>query len=72
MFTSNRLILSLVFLLSFVLVKAQSNMLNASSPEEIIELDEKQKALDDSKPLPYGFIDKRDIMWSRIVWEKID
>ncbi len=72
MFTSNRLILCLVFLLSVVMVKAQSNLLNASSPEEIQELDQQQEKLDDSKPLPYGYIDKRDIMWSKIVWEKID
>jgi gliding motility associated protien GldN len=47
-------------------------MLNASTPEEIQELAKEQEKLDDSKPLPYGYIDKRDIMWSKVVWEKID
>jgi gliding motility associated protien GldN len=51
---------------------AQSNILNASSPDDIDRINKEQEELDDSKPLPYGYVDKRDIMWSKIVWEKID
>ncbi len=72
MYTSNRFIYCLVLIFSFFIVEAQSNILNADSPEDIQRLAEEQEKLDDSKPLPYGYIDKRDIMWSKIVWEKID
>jgi gliding motility associated protien GldN len=47
-------------------------LLNAKAPGDIQKLAEKGEKLDGSKPLPYGYVDKRDIMWSQIVWEKID
>ncbi len=52
-------------------VSAQYNILNAKTPEEIGVKTEDQKAYDNNKPLEYGFIDDRDILWSRMVWEKI-
>lgn len=68
----SRFIYCFVLLFSMSLSFAQSNILNASSPDDIDRINKEQEELDDSKPLPYGYVDKRDIMWSKIVWEKID
>lgn len=51
---------------------AQANILNAKKPEEIGMKTEEQKAMDDDKPLEYGYVDDRDILWSKTVWEIID
>ena len=50
---------------------AQANILNAKSPEEIGVKTDAQKALDNDKPLEYGYVDDRDILYSRMTWEKI-
>lgn len=50
---------------------AQANILNAKSPEEIGVRTEAQKAIDNDKPLEYGYVDDRDILFSKMVWEKI-
>ena len=50
--------------------QAQSNLLNSKTPEEYREL--AQNAPEDQKPLPYGYVDDRDILWSKTVWEVID
>ncbi|SFD12430.1 gliding motility protein GldN [Algibacter pectinivorans] len=52
-------------------VFAQANILNAKSPEEIGVRTESQKAVDNDKPLEYGYVDDRDILFSKMVWEKI-
>ena len=69
---SRRFLFSFVFIFSVSMIYAQSKVLNAKSPGEIQKISEEQEKLDDSKPLPYGYVDKRDIMWSKTVWEKID
>lgn len=51
---------------------AQANILNAKRPEEIGVRTETQKALDNDKPLDYGYVDDRDILWSKTVWEIVD
>lgn len=51
---------------------AQANILNAKKPEEIGKKTAAQKALDNDAPLPYGYVDDRDILWSKTVWEVID
>jgi gliding motility associated protien GldN len=50
---------------------AQANILNAKKPEEIGVKTEAQLALDNDKPLEYGYVDDRDIMFSKLIWEKI-
>ncbi|MBT8273160.1 MAG: gliding motility protein GldN [Bacteroidia bacterium] len=50
---------------------AQANILNAKSPEEIGVKTDAQKLLDNDKPLEYGYVDDRDILYSRMAWEKI-
>ena len=51
---------------------SQSNILNASVPEQIgvKNIDQIQSDLDSY--LEYEFIDDRDILWSKIVYETID
>ena len=51
---------------------AQANILNAKNPEEVGVRTEDQKKLDNDKPLEYGYVDDRDIMWSKMTWEIID
>ena len=51
---------------------AQANLLNATIPEEVGVKTVEQMAADNDKPLPYGYIDDRDILWSKVVWEYID
>jgi len=52
---------------------AQANILNAKKPQEIGVKTEAQKAVDnDDAPLKYGYVDDRDILWSKTVWEVID
>jgi gliding motility associated protien GldN len=51
---------------------AQINILNAKTPEEIGVKTQEQLAYDNDQPLPYGYIDERDILWSKTTWEIID
>ena len=50
---------------------AQANILNAKTPDEIGVKTKEQMAYDNNKPLEYGYVDDRDIMWSKMTWEKI-
>lgn len=50
---------------------AQANILNAKSPDEIGVRTDAQKAVDNDKPLEYGYVDDRDILFSKMTWEKI-
>ena len=64
-----------IFILAFVLFNtlyAQSNLLNAKKPSDIGKKTAQQKAVDYDKPLKYGYVDDRDILWSKVVWEYID
>ncbi|MBT2159795.1 type IX secretion system ring subunit PorN/GldN [Zobellia barbeyronii] len=67
----NALVIGAVTLLP-VSMMAQANILNAKKPEEIGIKTEAQKALDNDAPLKYGYVDDRDILWSKTVWEVID
>ena len=53
-------------------LSAQANILNAKKPEEIGVRTEAQVAADNDTPLPYGYVDDRDILWSKTVWEVVD
>jgi gliding motility associated protien GldN len=68
-----RNILSLIILVAgSVTSSAQSNLLNAKTPEEIGQKSAAQLVADNDKPLPYGFVDDRDILMGKTVWEIID
>lgn len=51
---------------------AQANVLNAKKPDEVGVRTEAQKAVDNDAPLAYGYVDDRDILWSKTLWENID
>jgi len=59
------------FLLSGT-VFGQANLLNAKDPSEIGVKTQAQKDADNDGPLPYGYVDDRDILWSATTWEIID
>ena len=50
----------------------QANLLNARVPQEVGNLNDQQMEANDEKPLAYGFVDDRDLMWSKTIWEVID
>ncbi|WP_179008709.1 type IX secretion system protein PorN/GldN [Winogradskyella forsetii] len=50
---------------------AQANILNAKIPEEIGMKTEAQLLLDNDKPLEYGYVGDRDILFSKMTWEKV-
>jgi len=52
-------------------VFAQANILNAKSPDEIGVRTDAQRAVDNDKPLEYGYVDDRDVLFSKMTWEKV-
>ena len=63
---------SLLLLFFTTNVSAQSNILNATVPEEIgvKNIDQLQDDMDSF--LEYEYVDDRDILWSKVVYETID
>lgn len=53
-------------------INAQANLLNAKSVNQIGKKNEQQLAADNDGPIPYGYVDDRDVLWSKVVWEFID
>jgi gliding motility associated protien GldN len=51
---------------------AQPNLLNAKVPEEIGIKSKAQLISDNDKPLEYGYVDDRDVLMGKTVWEIID
>lgn len=68
----NVVLFGLALLTGVFTSNAQLNVLNAKTPEEIGQKTEAQIAYDNDEPLPYGYTDERDVLWSRTVWEIID
>lgn len=67
--------LGLLLVSAFLLFQntfAQLNILNAKTPAEIGVKTKAQVEADNDKPLPYAYVDDRDIMWSITTWEIID
>lgn len=54
------------------IMNAQANLLNSTNVDQIGKKTKEQLLADNDAPLPYGYIDDRDILWSKIVWEVID
>lgn len=68
---------NLLLLVSGLLVSSismgQVNILNANSPEDIgVRTEEQLKIDNNDKPLPYGYVNERDILWAKTTWELID
>jgi gliding motility associated protien GldN len=47
-------------------------MLNATEVDQIGKQTKEKIAADNDIPLSYGYIDDRDILWSKVVWEFVD
>ena len=67
-----KIIVLLMIVFGFQLSSAQINILNAKVAGDIGVKTEAQIQADNDKPLPYGYVDDRDILWSVEVWEVID
>ena len=65
-------IVSSILLLNLNAVCAQSNLLNAKVPQEVGKLNEQQVLANEVGPIEYGYVDDRDIIWSKTIWEVID
>ncbi|WP_158838867.1 type IX secretion system protein PorN/GldN [Polaribacter sp. L3A8] len=53
-------------------INAQIGLLNAKKVDQIGKKNEQQIAADNDAPLAYGYVDDRDVLWSKVVWEFID
>lgn len=67
----NALLIGLLGVLP-VSMMAQANILNAKLPSDIGKKTQAQIEQDADAPLKYGYVDDRDILWSKTVWEIID
>jgi gliding motility associated protien GldN len=47
-------------------------LLNAKVPQEVGIQNEQQVKADNNDPIEYGFVDDRDILWSKTIWETIN
>jgi gliding motility associated protien GldN len=66
-------LLSVVFALTISWSSiAQSNLLNAKTPDEIGKKTPAQLISDNDKPLPYGYVHDRDVLMGKTIWEIID
>jgi gliding motility associated protien GldN len=54
------------------LVNAQANLLNSKTVDQIGVKSKEQLFADNDGPIPYGYVDDRDVLWSKVVWEFID
>ena len=59
-------------ILSSGLVNAQVNLLNSKTVDQIGVKSIGQLVADNDAPIPYGYVDDRDVLWSKVVWEFID
>ena len=65
--------LSLLFLVLFAgKAFSQANILNAKTPKEVGVMTEDEKSGNNDKPLEYGYIGDRDVLWAKTIWEKVD
>ena len=53
-------------------INAQIGLLNAKTVDQIGKKNEQQIAADNDAPLAYGYVDDRDVLWSKVVWEFVD
>ncbi|WP_445455487.1 type IX secretion system ring protein PorN/GldN [Flavobacterium sp. HNIBRBA15423] len=58
--------------LSSTFTFAQSNLLNAKTPDQIGQKTEAELIADNDKPLPYGYVMDRDVLMGKRIWEYVD
>jgi len=66
------LLLTVCALTASTVSVAQSNLLNAKTPDEIGIKTAAQLESDNDKPLVYGYVHDRDVLMGKTVWELID
>ena len=66
------LLVFLILLFTNSILAQTNNILSASTPSEVGVLAQNQKQSAKDKPLEYGYVAERDILWSKVVWENID
>ena len=49
-------------------INAQANLLNAKKVDQIGKQNKQQLEADNDAPIPYGYVDDRDVLWSKVVW----
>ena len=67
-----KLILAVSFSIGSFSSFAQSNLLNAKTPDEIGKKTAGQLKSDNDNPLPYGYVHDRDVLMGKTTWETID
>lgn len=66
------LLVAIVAVLGSLSSNAQSNLLNAKTADQIGIKTPAQMISDNDKPLAYGYVDDRDVLMGKMVWEIID
>ncbi|WP_129746487.1 gliding motility protein GldN [Flavobacterium anhuiense] len=66
------LLVAIVAVLGSLSSYAQSNLLNAKTADQIGVKTPAQRIFDNDKPLEYGYVNDRDILMGKTVWEIID
>jgi len=65
-------LITVLILITSNTISAQDNLLNATRVIDITKKTNDELSIENDKPLDYGYVNKRDILWSKIVWEFID
>lgn len=65
-------LLVIVFVAGSLTSFAQSNLLNAKTPDQIGKKTAAQLISDNDKPLVYGYVHDRDVLMGKTTWEIID
>ena len=65
-------LITVLILITSNTISAQDNLLNATRVIDITKKTNDELSTENDKPLDYGYVNKRDILWSKIVWEFID
>lgn len=55
-----------------IFLNAQTNLLNAKVPQDIGFYNDTQMKANDESPIAYGYVDDRDVLWSKTIWEIVD
>ena len=66
------LVIALTMTFGSLTTFAQSNLLNAKTPDEIGKKTEAQLKSDNDNPLAYGYVHDRDVLMGKTTWEIID
>ncbi len=72
MMETGKIFTAILFIIGSFASSAQSNLLNAKTADQIGLKTPAQLISDNDKPLSYGYVDDRDVLMGKTVWEIID